>query len=119
MKRIMCFVVLFLNIFFISGSAQNTIWKIGNADQSSAEFALAPDKFKDFVAHDFGYEDKFFLIGHSKEKDDFPYVLPGPVDTWGGTWPTSGWRTNQVNILFGIKNAPPKGARAKPPIASS
>ena len=31
------------------------------------------------------------------------------VDTWGGTWPTSGWRTNQVNILFGIQNVPVKG----------
>ena len=109
MKRILCFITLFLCLFFIKGTAQNTIWKIGNADKASKEFALAPDKFKDFVGNDFGYEDKFFLIGYSKEKADFPYVLPGPVDTWGGTWPTSGWRTNQVNILFGIQNSPANG----------
>ena len=105
----MCFVVLLQCGFFVKGIAQKTIWKIGKADQSSNEFALAPDKFKDFVEHDFGYEDRFYLIRHSKEENNFPYVLPGPVDTWGGTWPTSGWRTNQINILFGIKNIPANG----------
>ncbi|MDX9748202.1 MAG: GH92 family glycosyl hydrolase [Paludibacter sp.] len=79
-----------------------TVWSVGNADNSSEEFALAPNGFKKFIENDFGYEDKFFLIGYSHENKDMPYVIPGPVDTWGGTWPTSGWRTNQVNILFGI-----------------
>lgn len=88
---------------------EKTIWSIGTADHSASEFALAPNGFKNFVGHDFGYEDKFYLIGFSKEKDDFPYVLPGPVDTWGGTWPTAGWRTNQVNILFGVHDLPEKG----------
>ena len=87
----------------------NVIWKVGKADNSANEFALAPNGFKKFIEHDFGYEDKFYLIGHSTEKNDFPYVLPGPVDTWGGTWPTSGWRTNQVNILFTIDQMPSKG----------
>jgi predicted alpha-1,2-mannosidase len=85
------------------------IWSIGKADHRANEFALAPDGFKDFVGNDFGYEDKFYLVGFSKEKSDFPYVLPGPVDTWGGTWPTAGWRTNQVNILFGVKKLPANG----------
>lgn len=89
-----------------SQSKQAAIWSIGKPDGSAAEFALAPNGFRNFVGHDFGYEDKFFLIGHSKEKNDFPYVLPGPVDTWGGTWPTAGWRTNEVNILFGVKSLP-------------
>jgi predicted alpha-1,2-mannosidase len=79
-----------------------TVWTIGKADNSAAEFALAPNGFKKFIEHDFGYEDKYFLIGYSSEKKDFPYVLPGIVDTWGGTWPTSGWRNSEVNILFGI-----------------
>ncbi len=69
---------------------------------ATGEFALAPNGFKKFVGNDFGYEDKYFLVGYSKEKKDFPYVIPGPADTWGGTWPTAGWRTNQVNILFGL-----------------
>ncbi|HEX5026366.1 MAG TPA: polysaccharide lyase family protein, partial [Agriterribacter sp.] len=86
-----------------------TVWSIGVPDRSAAEFALAPGGFKKFIEHDFGFEDKFFLVGYSGEKKDFPYVLPGPVDTWGGTWPTSGWRTNQVNILFGVEEIPAPG----------
>lgn len=111
MKKIYAFAVLFTVVITqaFCQQKQNVIWSAGKADQSANEFALAPDGFKKFVARDFGYEDKFFLIGYSKEKDDFPYVIPGPVDTWGGTWPTSGWRTNQVNILFAVKDMPAKG----------
>src|SRR5690606_18999025 len=45
-----------------------------------------------------------FIAGHSEAHETFPYVIPGPVDTWGGTWSTSGWRTHQINVLFGIKD---------------
>lgn len=93
----------------LSQQKQNTIWNIGKDDHSASEFALAPNGFKNFVAHDFGYEDKYFLIGYSKEKKEFPYAIPGPADTWGGTWPTAGWRTNEVNILFGIRQLPANG----------
>jgi predicted alpha-1,2-mannosidase len=85
---------------------QKTIWQVGRADHSGAEFALAPAGFRHFVAHDFGYEDKRFVIGFSKEKTDFPYVLPGPADTWGGTWSTAGWRTNQVTLVFALSQVP-------------
>lgn len=63
----------------------SVIWTVGQADRSASEFALAPDRFRDFLANDFGYEDKYFLVGHSVPAADFPYVLPGPADTWGGT----------------------------------
>lgn len=86
--------------------ATEKIWNIGKHDGKASEFALAPHGFKDFLAKDFGYEDKFFMIGKSEVDKDFPYVLPGPVDTWGGTWPTAGWRTHQVNVLFGIEELP-------------
>ncbi|MEP7251488.1 MAG: GH92 family glycosyl hydrolase [Ginsengibacter sp.] len=92
-----------------SQNDNTAIWTIGKIDHSTAEFALSPNGFRGFVGHDFGYEDKFFLIGYSKEKKDFPYVIPGPADTWGGTWPTAGWRTNEVNILFGIDKLPANG----------
>lgn len=92
--------------------AETTLWSIGEADGTAAGFALAPDGFRDFLANDFGYEDKFFLVGRSETDRDFPYVLPGPADTWGGTWPTSGWRTHEVNILFGLDEAPAEGEYA-------
>src|SRR5690242_7701173 len=62
-----------------------TIWQIGKADGRPDGMALAPDKFADFLPEDFGWEDKFFLIGHSSEQKDWPYVLPGPADGFGGT----------------------------------
>lgn len=49
------------------------------------------------------------MIGTSVDKTDFPYVLPGPDDTWGGTWGTSGWRTHDANILFGVEKLPKRG----------
>ncbi len=108
--------LFFLHLLLFSINAQSTIqkppniiWSIGKSNHSAVEFALAPGGFKKFIENDFGFEDKFFIVGYSKEKTDFPYVLPGPVDTWGGTWPTSGWRTNQVNILFGVEDLPPQG----------
>jgi predicted alpha-1,2-mannosidase len=99
-------------VLMVTGNAQDTkhlLWKLGEKNSSASEFALAPSGFRRFVEHDFGYEDKYFLIGHSRESKDFSYVLPGPVDTWGGTWSTAGWRINQVNILFGVDQTPGKG----------
>ncbi len=88
------------------------IWSIGKSDGLATEFALAPDGYRDFLAKDFGYEDKYFLVGASDPSVDFPYVLPGPTDTWGGTWPTSGWRTHQVTILFDLDKKPAKSGYA-------
>ncbi len=85
------------------------IWQLGEADNSSSEFALGPGEYKKFLSRDFGFEDRYYLIGRSQLSDDFPYVLPGPDDTWGGTWGTSGWRTHEVNILFGIGTMPANG----------
>lgn len=85
------------------------IWRIGTDDGAAAEFTLAPLGYEDFLAKDFGYEDRYYLIGYSDLKSDFPYVLPGPDDTWGGTWGTAGWRTHDVNILF----KPDEGYRSR------
>ena len=94
---------LFLFTIFMGCSTHHeTILEIGEKDLSPNEFALAPNGFKQFIENDFGFEDQFFIPGYSKENDDFPYVLAGPVDIWGGTWSTSGWRTNEVNILFNV-----------------
>lgn len=89
--------------------SSETIWNIGELDGRADEFALAPDRFKEFLSRDFGYEDKYFVVGQSSIKKDFPYILPGPVDTWGGTWPTSGWRTHEVNLLFDVADKPESG----------
>ena len=76
---------LFLSVYFSTFTATaKIIWTIGNGDNSGSELALGPSDYKKFLANDFGYEDRFFLIGTSSDKTDFPYVMPGPDDTWGG-----------------------------------
>ena len=96
-----------ISVFIFSCSAESkVIWQIGKADNHAAEFALAPTRYKQFLKNDFGWEDRYFLIGQSDEQKDFPYVLPGPSDEWGGTWGTSGWRSHSLNILFGIDQLP-------------
>lgn len=101
--------LIYLSLIFLfcnSIASAGTIWRIGENNNSSADLALGPSEYKKFLSRDFGFEDKYYLIGNSVASQDFPYVLPGPDDTWGGTWGTSGWRTHEVNILFGIKDLP-------------
>jgi len=88
---------------------QKVIWEIGKEDHNSLGMALAPSGYPHFLDHDFGWEDRFFLVGFSKPAQDWPYVLPGPKDAWGGTGPTSGIRSQVLNILFGIATLPQKG----------
>lgn len=89
--------------------APGVIWQIGIKDRSAAEFALAPGDYQEFLNEDFGWEDRFFLIGKSNPKEDFPYILPGPDDAWGGTSRTAGIRTHVLNILFRMKSVPDRG----------
>lgn len=112
MKKLILFggiLGLFLFESCTSVDSGQVIWNIGNADLSAGELALAPDGYKDFLANDFGFEDRYYLIGKDTEKESFPYVLPGPADEWGGTWSTAGWRTHDINILFGVEKMPSQG----------
>ncbi|WP_251795462.1 GH92 family glycosyl hydrolase [Arenibacter sp. N53] len=99
-------------IALISGSGfcqQSEIWQIGISDNSSAEFALASNEYDKFLEKDFGWEDRFYVIGYSVERKDFPFVLPGTVDYWGGTSGLAGIRPHEINILFGIDSKPKIG----------
>ncbi len=108
MNKNILFILFFL--FIVNNiRGEKIIWQIGENDNSAAEFALGPNEYKRFLEKDFGYEDKYFLIGKSDIKTDFAYIMPGPSDTWGGTWGTSGWRTHDANILFGLDNIPQNG----------
>lgn len=107
MTRLFLPLLFFLYISY--PALANDLWRIGKNDNSSADLALGPKDYKKFLSKDFGFEDRFFLVGQSDAAVDFPYVLPGPDDTWGGTWGTSGWRTHEINILFGIQALPTKG----------
>ncbi|MCY1722462.1 GH92 family glycosyl hydrolase [Prolixibacteraceae bacterium Z1-6] len=109
MRKIFLFITI-IGVVFSSCSTENkVIWQVGENDNSGAEFALSNNEYADFIENDFGWEDKFFLIGTSDEKTDWPYIIPGTNDTWGGTWGTSGWRSSTLNVLFAIDKLPKKG----------
>ena len=97
------FILLSLSFVYNDSSAQ-TIWSIGIKNNSAAEFALAPNKYKDFLKHDFGWEDKYFLIGYSDSKKDWPCILPGVADGWGGSGGLAGKRSHVLNIFFQLNN---------------
>ncbi len=76
---------------------QTPLWEIGKADRSNAEFALAPRGYAEFK------NDGLFVVGPSDPKKDWPYVQPGPVDSWAGS------RPHTFIVLFGLKVVPGVG----------
>lgn len=52
------------------------LWTIGQNDNQATGFALAPNQYKDFLAHDFGYEDRYFLVGFLKHRKIFRMLFP-------------------------------------------
>ncbi len=85
------------------------IWQIGENDGSPSGMALEPTDFGAFTEHDFGFEDRFFAVGHSSSATDWPYVLPGPSNGWGGTGRTAGIRTHFLNAYFSMRTLPDQG----------
>lgn len=55
------------------------VWSIGEVDASLNEFALAPGNDAAFLDKDFGWEDRFFLVGLSDPKSAGPAVAAWPV----------------------------------------
>ncbi len=103
-----CMLVLFMCSFKAPNA--KIVWQIGTPDGSAKEFALAEEgDYAKFLDHDFGWEDRFYMIGKSTPKQDFPYILPGPADTWGGTSGTAGIRSHVLNILFRMRSVPQQG----------
>jgi predicted alpha-1,2-mannosidase len=102
--------LILLALSSFTSAQTKTVWQIGEADNQSTGMALAPADYKRFLEHDFGWEDKYYIVGYSNPAKDFPYVLPGPKDSWGGTAPTSGIRSHLINILFGIDQLPAQGS---------
>ncbi|MCP4454736.1 MAG: hypothetical protein GY809_25025, partial [Planctomycetes bacterium] len=108
-KMLVLILWLMSAVCFSVETQAKVLWKIGEADNSSEGFSLAPGQYTQFLKKDFGWEDGYFLVGTSVVKEHWPYVLPGPSDEWGGTWSTSGWRSHTLNILFGLRENPQNG----------
>ncbi|WP_353125186.1 GH92 family glycosyl hydrolase [Parapedobacter pyrenivorans] len=92
--------LVFMLTVQVMHAQDHIIWQLGETNASSSEFALSPNDYQQFLANDFGYEDRCFLVGQSIAAKDAPYVLPGPANGWGGTGPTSGLRTHFFNLYY-------------------
>jgi hypothetical protein len=78
--------------------AQETpVLEIGRAGGGSAGFALAPSGWREFA------RDAVYVSGQSDAAKDWPYVHPGPDDSWAGR------RAHTFRILFGLAIVPPDG----------
>jgi alpha-mannosidase len=81
----------------VSAADSRLLWQIGKTDRGNAEFALAPGNYSRFR------EDAFFVVGRSSPSEAWPYVHPGPSDSWAGG------RVHSFSILFGVKGPIPTG----------
>src|SRR5580658_10448128 len=81
-----------------TANGAETLWSIGQKDQSSAELALGaghPDQ--DFI-HRFP-QDPFYIVGQSSPAHDWPAIQPGSYDAWANA------RAHTFNIIFGMNKA--------------
>ncbi|MDR7130934.1 putative alpha-1,2-mannosidase [Algoriphagus sp. 4150] len=105
-SRTLLLVFLLLTAVFPTASAQDSeLFSLGAETDSGEGFSLYPDKYTEFIAHDFGFEDRMFWIGRDDIQADFPYVLPGPKNGWGGTGHTAGIRSHFLNLGFVLDKA--------------
>jgi hypothetical protein len=68
-----------------SWSAEGPIFTIGTADASDHEFALAPASFAQYPTA--FPNDVTYTVGTSTPDHDWPYIQPGPNDSWAGGKP--------------------------------
>ncbi len=89
-----------------TGEVVQTVWQIGKTDGSCAEFALAPGDYARFLQQ-FGSPDHAYYIGLVKPENDWPYVLPGPLDKWAGNGANGSWdQMNTLPIGFVLEQVP-------------
>ena len=92
-----------------TGLQAQPLWQIGKTDRSAAEFALAKNEYTQFLRH-FGSPDRAFYAGLSKPADDWPCVLPGPLDPWAGGAQNGSWdQMNTLPIGFVLEATPASG----------
>ncbi|TJZ51754.1 hypothetical protein FAZ15_19580 [Sphingobacterium olei] len=108
MIRIQFILITFGLIFNATSiyAQQHVVWQIGSNDNQSDDMSLYPKSFEKFLEYDFGYEDRCFLIGSADTQTEFPFVLPGPKNAWGGTGNTAGIRSHFITLSFELNEFP-------------
>jgi hypothetical protein len=87
---------------FLSSSlafaAEQVVWQIGKPDKSYAEFAITGN-YQGFRGR-FDTKPLVFEIGKSDAARDWPFIQPGPADSWAGQ------RVHPFTIRFTLADEP-------------
>ncbi len=122
LAKLKCALLLFFAINWTiatSFAQQHRVFSLGENTNSGEGFSLFPNSYNDFIAHDFGFEDRIFWIGRDDVKTELPYILPGPKDSWGGTGPTAGIRSHFLNFGFVLEKVNKAGGVLKIDLADA
>jgi alpha-mannosidase len=69
----------------------SVLWEIGKSDGDNSDFYLAPDNYGQYDWPG------FHVVGVTDPAENWPYILPGQLDTWAG--PSPQW----FEIIFYLK----------------
>ncbi len=75
-------IAVLLTAASVASGAEMVVWQIGKPDKSYKELAIAgdyPSYAKKFVAKPVVFE-----VGRSDAATDWPFIQPGPTDSWAG-----------------------------------
>lgn len=105
------YIILFLYANTVAQShSQQVVWSIGQADESAAEFALAPNGYAEFAPKGFGGANRYYVVGKSNPTNDWPYVLPGPKDRFAGYGYWAGRALHQLPAYFELEDTTDTGS---------
>jgi alpha-mannosidase len=82
----------------LGAASGNVLWQIGTPDKSYAEFAIARNHGA--FAGRFDRQPLVFEIGRSQAGRDWPFIQPGPADSWAGG------RVHPFTVRFRLADEP-------------
>lgn len=97
MKRIRLLALCVLCCCAMGLRAEHLLFEIGKQNGSPSEFALYPNRYKQFLIDFSGI--KRYAVGHSQSSTNWPYALPGPKDRWGGGGYWAGYHPRHFPII--------------------
>ena len=78
-------------------AAADTVWRIGDLGNSYSEFAIAGN-YQEYPGR--YVNGPVFRIGRDKTEEAWPYIHPGPMDSWAGS------KSHTFTIQFDLATAP-------------
>lgn len=97
MKHLIQFWLIGWLIHIPTLAINQVLFQIGEKNGSAVELAMAPNQYQNFLLKNSGV--KTYYVGYSEAKKDWPYVFPGPLDSWGGGGYWSGYHPRHFPII--------------------